>query len=57
MRDRTIKAVLVIYLIIAFLVGAAKARENNDQMGSGVMLVFDGLAWPVTLLIDAVQRQ
>lgn len=44
-----LKLVPIGYLAIAFLVGIQKHRDSDTP--------HDGAAWPITLLIDAVQRQ
>lgn len=57
MRDRIIKLVLTIYLVIAFLVGVQKHRESGASANGAVVTILEGAAWPITLLIDAVQRK
>ena len=54
--DTAIKLVLVAYLVIAFFVGVEKSRESGRHDGT-VVTIISGAAWPITLLIDAVQRK
>jgi len=56
MRDRLIKLALTVYLVIAFLVGVQKHRESGVPGYGTVTTLLEGAAWPITLLIDAVQR-
>lgn len=57
MRDRIIKLVLTLYLVIAFLVGVQRHRESGAPANGTVVTILEGAAWPITLLIDAVQRK
>jgi hypothetical protein len=52
-----LKSILVVYLLIAFWVGIAKHRESGDPANGAVVTILEGAAWPITLLIDAVQRK
>lgn len=57
MRDTIIKLALTVYLIIAFLVGVQRHRESGAPANGAVVTILEGAAWPITLLIDAVQRK
>jgi hypothetical protein len=57
MRDMILKLVLAVYLVIAFLVGVQRHRESGAQANGTVVTILEGAAWPITLLIDAVQRK
>lgn len=52
-----LKAMLALYLLIAMLVGIERQRENGEPSTGSVATIMEGAAWPVTLLIDAVQRK
>lgn len=51
------KALLAVYLLIALLVGIEKHRENGTPSGGTIATIIEGAAWPVVLLIEAVQRK
>lgn len=57
MLNGGLKFVLIAYLVIAFLVGVQKHRDSNRPQDGVVVTIIDGAAWPITLLIDAVQRR
>lgn len=52
-----LKSILVVYLLIALLVGIGKHRESGTPSSGTVTTIIEGAAWPITLLIDAVQRK
>lgn len=52
-----LKSIFVVYLLIAMLVGIAKQREDGSPSPGTVVTIIEGAAWPITLLIDAVQRK
>lgn len=52
-----LKAMLALYLLIAMLVGIERQRENGEPSPGSVATIMEGAAWPITLLIDAVQRK
>jgi len=52
-----LKAMLVLYLLIAMLVGIERQREHGESSPGTVATIMEGAAWPITLLIDAVQRK
>lgn len=52
-----LKSILVVYLLIALLVGTGKHRENGTPAYGTVTTIIEGAAWPITLLIDAVQKK
>ncbi|MEQ1882742.1 MAG: hypothetical protein ABL878_17440 [Burkholderiales bacterium] len=52
-----LKSILVVYLLIALLVGIGKHRESGTTAGGAVTTIIEGAAWPITFLIDAVQRK
>ncbi len=53
----SLKSILVVYLLIALLVGIGKHRESGTPAGGAATTIIEGAAWPITLLIDAVQRK
>jgi hypothetical protein len=52
-----LKSILVVYLLIALLVGIGKHRESGTPSSGTVTTILAGAAWPITLLIDSVQRK
>lgn len=52
-----LKFILVVYLLIALLVGIEKHRQSGTPSGGNIFTIIEGAAWPITLLIDAVQRK
>jgi hypothetical protein len=52
-----LKLALIAYLVVAFLVGVQKHRDGDTPQAGAVVTIIEGAAWPITLLIDAVQRQ
>ncbi len=52
-----LKSIVAVYLAIALLVGIAKHRESGTPAYGTVATIIEGAAWPITLLVDAVQRQ
>lgn len=57
MKDFLIKAAVGVYLVIAFLVGVQKHRQDRTPGYGTVVTVLEGAGWPITLLIEAVQRK
>ena len=57
MRDMIMNLALTVYLVIAFLVGVQRHRESGAPANGAVVTILEGAAWPITLLIDAVQRK
>lgn len=52
-----IKIIAIAYLAIAFFVGIQKHRESGTPGYGMVGTIIEGAAWPITLLVDAVQRK
>jgi len=55
--DFILKAGFAFYVIIALFVGVAKHREDGTPSYGTIVTIIEGAAWPITLLIDAVQRK
>ena len=51
------KSILVIYVLIALLVGMEKHRASGTPRSGNIATIIEGAAWPITLLIDAMQRK
>ncbi len=52
-----LKLALIAYLAIALLVGVQKHRDGDTPRAGAVVTIIDGALWPITLLIDVVQRR
>ncbi len=52
-----LKAMLVVYLLIAMLVGIERQRQSGESRPGTIVTIIEGATWPITLLIDAVQRK
>lgn len=52
-----LKLALIAYLTIAFLVGVQKHRDGETTSAGAIGTIIDGAFWPITLLVDAVQRR
>jgi hypothetical protein len=52
-----LETLLTAYLLIALLVGREKHCESGTPRSGNVATIIEGAAWPITLLIDAVQRK
>jgi hypothetical protein len=52
-----LKSIFVVYLLIAMLVGIGRHREDGSPNPGTIATIIEGAAWPITLLIDAVQRK
>jgi hypothetical protein len=57
LKSFSLKSIVAVYLLIALLVGVEKHRESGAPGYGTVTTIIEGAAWPITLLIDAVQRK
>lgn len=52
-----LKSIVLVYVVIALLVGIAKHRESGTPAYGNIATIIEGAAWPIALLVEAVQRK
>ena len=52
-----VMSIFAVYILFSLMLGIAKHPEPGAPRSGTIATIIEGAAWPITLLIDAMQRK